>query len=110
MNPENPNESKIVQGLIKTGQLAFSAIATAAIVPSKLPNIPPTKAIARLLPETGMRFGPTGADRDTQPDFARSLGHRNDHDVHDADAAHRRETEATAINSKSSVRTAPRAP
>jgi hypothetical protein len=44
MNPANPQAKMIAHGLIRIGQPAFHAIATAAAAPNTAPTSPPINA------------------------------------------------------------------
>jgi hypothetical protein len=83
-----PSASRSESSPTKTGQPARSAITTAAPMPARSPRSPPSRQSSdRLHQELVAHVAPARAEGEPQPDLAGALGDRDQHDVHDRDAA-----------------------
>ena len=85
----NPSASSIVCGATSVAQPAVRPRIQAPATPTPTPITPPPEAQHDALDqELRQHVGAAGAHRHADADLARALGHRHQHDVHDADAAH----------------------
>jgi len=84
----NPKASATAVGEIRVFHCMTFESVIAAPTPSRIPNTPPQAEGQRFDQELHQDIHPGGAESFTNADLTGALGHRDQHDIHDPDAAH----------------------